>query len=331
MNYDQILSDPCPNCGKVGFVHLVRRQEAVAVRGQDFTVEAECFHCKACDTEFEAADGPDTLDLAYRAYREANGLVQPEQLKSWRQALGLKQSELATLLGWSTATVSRYENGALQDDAHDRAMKAAMTSSGLAVLVAAASGLPTEVRERLTAKVDRDLGSAQQLTSVVSHRISHAARVQVVWSKVCETVLFFAQGKGVSRTKLNKLLFYADFLHAKHFDTPITGLTYVRLPHGPVPDDYELLFSALHAEGVLDIAETLVGEYVSYMHTARRSPDIGVFTTTELQALVRVQAEFERTTAKDISERSHLEDAWSMTPAGQPVELSHSKALSLSL
>ena len=331
MNYNETLRDPCPNCGKVGHIHVLKERRAVDVREQSFTVDVESFKCDACGCEFEAVGAPDALALAYRQYRVANGLTQPEVLKNWRQSLGLKQAELATLLGWSTATVSRYENGALQDDAHDRAMRAAMTPTGFAELVRSAIGLLPETLEALRKKADEQLGSSAQLTSVICHRISNAASHALDWRKMCETVLFFSQGRGVYRTKLNKLLFYADFLHIKRFERSLTGLAYVRLPHGPVPDDYELLFSALHAEGVLDISETLVGEHIAYIHLAKRSPDIGLFDTAELQTLMKVRTEFEKTSAKEISDRSHTEDAWLKTPAGQHVSLVHAKTLSLSL
>ena len=331
MTYDEILSDPCPHCGKVGFIHLMQRDESVKVRGQAFAVSAEFFHCNSCETDFEAVDGPDVLDAAYRQYRDANGLVQPERLKEWRQSLGLKQAELALVLGWSTATVSRYENGALQDDAHDKAMRAAMTPDGLAELVRTAKGLSSDTNSKLQKLASQSLGSADQLAAVVASRISQSTSQALNWRKVSETVIYLCQGRGVSRTKLNKLLFYTDFLHIKHFGLPVTGLPYVRLPHGPVPNDYELIFTALHAKGVIDIMETEFGENVAYMHCARRGPDITVFSGTELQALAKVQTEFERVGANDISERSHKEDAWLKTPAGARVSLVHAKALSLSL
>jgi len=331
MNNQEVLHDPCPNCGEVGHLQVLNRNETVKVRGQAFGVQAEFFHCEACGEDFESADGPDSLASAYRQYRQANGLLQPEALKTWRQSLGLRQAELATVLGWSTATVSRYENGALQDDAHDRAMRAAMTGAGLAELVRAAKDLPDDTRVRLESQLDTLLGGPSQLATVVASRVSRAAPHSLNWSKVAESVVFLCQGRGVSRTKLNKLLFYADFLHAKYFGTLVTGLPYVRLPHGPVPDDYELVYAALHAEQHIDIVEALVGENIAYMHTARRGPDVTVFDDTELQALVKVNAEFSRVGAVEISERSHREDAWLKTPAGGHVSLVYAKFLSLTL
>lgn len=331
MNQNEVLHDPCPDCGKVGFIGLMHRQEDVKVRGQVFNVSYKQWHCSACDTIFSVSEGDDPLEIAYRAYRETNGLLQPEILKKWRQDLGLKQAELASLLGWSTATVSRYENGALQDDAHDRAMRAAMSPGGLSELVAAAQKMDSDVLKKLRIRVDELLGSSSQLTSVVSHRLSNVSSVNVNWRKVEEAVAFFSSGQGVARTKLNKLLFYVDFLHQKIFDSPVTGLVYVRLQHGPVPKNYELIYSAMAEEGILSIKEEMFGEYMSYVHKATRGADISIFSTSEKQALVRVLAEFERCSATEISERSHSEDAWKYTATGQEIALSYAETLSLGI
>lgn len=331
MNNNEILRSPCPNCGKSGFIRLFERVEPTTVKGQTFHVKVESYICDACECEFEAGDTVDSLDLAYRMYRDENGLLQPEKLKSWRTSLGLKQSELAALLGWSTATVSRYENGALQDDAHDRAMRAAMTNDGLAELVSAAKGLTEDVVERLRSNLEANAGTDAQLASVVAWRLSKSVSQAVDWKKVCETIVWLCQGRGVWRTKLNKFLFYADFLHTKHFGDPITGLSYVRLQHGPVPNKYELIFATLDLAGDIAIHEVVEGERISYLHLAKRAPDITAFARTELEVLMRVQREFEKVDATRISQRSHQEEAWTMTKPGHRVSLGYAKSLSLSL
>lgn len=330
MTNNEILNDPCPVCGKVGRIHLLQRSQDVKVRGECFNVRATVFHCAACESEFETADGQDALDTAYRAYRDANGLLQPEALKEWRKSLALKQSELASLLGWSPATVSRYENGALQDDAHDRSMRTAMTPDGLAALVAAVRGFPEEKLASLHKSVTKQLGSADQLAAVVCSRMSGTS-VPLHWEKLCESVLYFCQGKGVPRTKLNKLLFYVDFLHAKTFGVSVTGIGYVRLPHGPVPDGYQMLFVTLQEERLIDIVEEERGEHVAYVHHALRGPNVGVFSDSEMSALAHVKLELSRATATEISDRSHLEEGWIKTPTGANIPYVYAKSLSMNL
>jgi putative zinc finger/helix-turn-helix YgiT family protein len=333
MDIQQVISDPCPTCERTGGIEYLTREEQVKVKGEEFAVAAGYFHCRSCDTTFEAAGGTDSLALAYSKYRGKHGMVTPEQLRAWRLRLELKQSELATLMGWSTATVSRYENGALQDDAHDRAMKAAMTPEGLLALVDAADGLSEVVRQRLRAKANAAVGGAPSLLRVLTSRFAAVAgEVQFDLKKTTELVLYFCHGAKVPRTKLNKLLWYVDFLHAKHFGRAVTGMPYVRLQYGPVPESYELLFMAMQSDEVLEIqTEEFDDGWTAHYHVARRTPDLTAFSATELQALARVQAEFEKMTAKAIADRSHEEDAWKRTAMGAVVSVEHASTLTLSL
>ena len=44
----------------------------------------------------------------------------------------------------------------------------------------------------------------------------------------------------IYKTKLNKLLFYSDFINYYLNGTSISGAKYVHLPYGPVPDSYKV-------------------------------------------------------------------------------------------
>lgn len=309
--------------------------QAVTVKGEHFDVDAQYFHCASCEADFDAASSPDPLADAYSMYRAKHGLVTPEQLRAWRLRLELKQSELAAIMGWSTATVSRYENGALQDDAHDRAMKAAMTPEGLLAVVGAAENIPDVVRERLHAKANAEVGGTPSLLRVLSSRFAaHSAETSFDFRKTAEMVLYFCHATqgGVPRTKLNKLLWYADFLHTKYFGRPVTGMPYVRLQFGPVPESYELLFMALQSDKLLEIAtEEFEDGRVAHMHHALRAPELTALSPTELQAVARVQSELGALSAKAIAERSHTEEAWLTTPQGQLVDLRLAASLNLGL
>src|SRR5947208_1520217 len=48
-----------------------------------------------------------------------------------------------------------------------------------------------------------------------------------------------SKGTDVYKTKLNKLLFYADFTNYYLHGHSISGSSYVHLPYGPVPENYE--------------------------------------------------------------------------------------------
>ena len=60
-----------------------------------------------------------TLIKVYNEYRQRHKLLLPEEIKSIREQYGLSQRGFSRLLGWGDKTIFRYENGSLQDKAHD--------------------------------------------------------------------------------------------------------------------------------------------------------------------------------------------------------------------
>lgn len=331
MNMQDILKAPCPDCGASNSISLMSRPETVRVRGLNIEVNATAYVCSNCECEFHGPGASDSIELAHQRFRQIKGLMQPAQMKAWRIGLDLKQSELALLLGWSTATVSRYENGALQDDAHDRSMRAAMTPQGLLALAMVATELPEAVRNKLKTFAKHQTAAADQLDKVVSNRLREMGSPHLQWSKLCETVLFFCEGHGVWRPTLNKLLFYCDFLYAKHFNQTVTGLSYVGSKHGPVPNKYELIFATLQDVGVLQNVETTNGAYIAYQHRSVRKPDLSCFSEAELKVLREVRRKFGTMPAEKLEKLSYDEDASRCTPSGKRVALSRAKSLSISI
>ena len=60
---------------------------------------------------------------ARNAYRKSHGLLTSDQIVAIREMYGLSQVDLARLLGWGEATISRYESKAIQDEAYDNILE----------------------------------------------------------------------------------------------------------------------------------------------------------------------------------------------------------------
>lgn len=113
----------CVECGSYN-IDYVTRPEVVDVRGDEITVNASYWVCKDCSVEFEnLCEGNDYLAEAYEIYRKKYNMLAPQDIKALRIKYGLTQGELAQILGWGLATLSRYEKGSLQDFAHDKILK----------------------------------------------------------------------------------------------------------------------------------------------------------------------------------------------------------------
>jgi putative zinc finger/helix-turn-helix YgiT family protein len=146
---EKTTSDFCPNCEKESPLTWVRKTEDFDVRGEPIAVEVEFARCRACGEEFEnSRSAIDPYAAAYRAYRARKGMRQPEEIREFRTQHGLTRKEFSELLGIGIATLSRYENGALQREAHDRAIELAIEPGALARLVADNPGVLDETKTR---------------------------------------------------------------------------------------------------------------------------------------------------------------------------------------
>lgn len=129
------MLDYCLNCDYENEIKPARETVKVTVRGEDFDVTEEFYKCPVCGEKFTSSLGHDALDEAYREYRHRHDMLQPEEIRHWRENHELTQIELSSLLDWDVATLSRYENGALQEKSEDTLFKFIMAPQNLLNLI----------------------------------------------------------------------------------------------------------------------------------------------------------------------------------------------------
>lgn len=114
----------CDTCGTERDCHIVLRDETYPVRGERVTVRAKVLICNVCGTDlFDVALDERNVELAFREYRRRRGLVSKDDIIRTRAMHNLSQEGLATLLGWSSDTVERYELGALPSAPHSEQLR----------------------------------------------------------------------------------------------------------------------------------------------------------------------------------------------------------------
>ncbi len=323
----------CPNCEKETELEVIRATEVVEVRGEPIEVDAEFFKCTECGTDFENTRGPDALVLAYREYRRRHDMLQPEQIRDWRKQYGLTQNELSKILGWGGVTLSRYENGALHSEAHEKILRLAMEPHNLRKLIEEApDALPEDKRERLLGELHAADEEACSFERLFEERFGQYAPDEfsgfrrLDWRKLFNAIIYFCS-EGQPKTKLNKLLFYADFKHFKEYSVSITGARYVHLQYGPVPDDYDYYFAELSREQYLAVEEEIIGAYTSFKCVARTEPDLRAFEQTERHVLEEVFKHFREFGSVKIMEFSHEETAYAATTEGERISYLYAKDL----
>jgi len=108
----------CPTCMKDREFEIRKEMETYPVKGESITIEADVTYCNVCGEQIwnqELDDG--NIMSAFRAFREKNKLLQPEEIRSIREKYDLTQVAFAQILGLGEKTIARYETGSLQDAA----------------------------------------------------------------------------------------------------------------------------------------------------------------------------------------------------------------------
>jgi putative zinc finger/helix-turn-helix YgiT family protein len=299
----------CPNCEKESPLTVVRHTEDFNVRGEIIRVETEFYRCQECGEEFDNSKSAiDPYEVAYREYRSRKGWLQPEDIRDFRTQRSLTQKELSDLLGIGIATLNRYENGALQSEAHDRAIQLAMEPRNFSRLVANSQDVLGEVKKRkiLNQLAEEVEISWLEITRDIFGRYpadGFSGYKQFDLAKFFEAIKYFCFQDRVYKTMLMKLLFYADFGHFKDYAVSITGARYARLPFGPVPDQFERWLAALVCdEGGVRKEEEWHQDYPGEVYVGQEAPDLSIFATSELRVLAAVKERFQEYGARRISD-----------------------------
>ena len=327
----------CPNCEKETELELIRATEDIEVRGEKIPVNMEYYRCLSCGEEFEDPQSDDDpLDKAYREYRRRHQMVQPEEIRSLRKAYGLTQNEMAKLLGWGGATLSRYENGALQDEAHEKTLRLVMEPRNLLRLI---EGTPSALLEEKRKHLTRQLWAAEKeafsFLKIYEERFGKYKANEfsgyraLDLAKLFDVMLFFCRD-GILKTVLNKLIFYSDFKHFKEYAVSITGARFARAPFGPAPDKWQYYLTLLIDEGALRGDEIFYDQDITGEKlTSEKHPDLNEFSETELLILASVKKHFNGWTAKQISDFSHNEKGYIETPNGRLISYEYAEDLQI--
>jgi uncharacterized phage-associated protein len=135
--------------------------------------------------------------------------------------------------------------------------------------------------------------------------------VKPSFEKVAHYVIFFARQVNPMKTRLNKLLFYADFLHFKRSGYAISGCNYRAIPYGPVPSHFRELFGILETEKYIQIEEELSENgHMGERFLALKAFDASLFTEQELEDMNEVVNRLGEMNTQDLIHLSHGEHAW---------------------
>lgn len=316
----------CPRCEAEQETEVRRKQETLNVRGEAIVVDADVRICRVCGEEIVDPLLDDvTLLRAYEAYRTKHGFLGPMEVRRIRTDHGLTQREMARLLGWSPATVNRYERVGCMSQAHNTALRMLTDPQGMKRLLdERARELTPEELARFAAAFGEQAATIEQ-ADLVAYAQMHVPKATL--GRVAAMIAVLAGTAGVYTTKLMKLMFYADFAHYRSHATSISGGTYVHAPYGPILDQYDLILPLLRIMGSIDVEDRYGRGWSGALIKSRSQEAERIFTPSELFTMREVVKRFANMDAKRISEISHREKAWRETQDGQKIPYSYATSL----
>lgn len=336
----------CSKCDNMVGAILKNKDEEYEIRKDKFHINAEVFFCPYCNEElFDEEVDSKNLEKVYNLYREKYNLLTVAQIKAIREKYGLSQRAISRLLDWGEVTYSRYENGALQDSVHNEVMELINDPKNmLEIYKKNSSALSFYVRDGLEKRLDmlisnntagnvifffeRFLMGDQKINEYTGYR-------QFSLDKLKDIILYIVSSqKVILKTKLNKLLWYIDFLFFKTYSVSLTGCTYVRLPYGPIPDNYDDIINLMIRENLIEKneiifnhAKGIVGEgLIPKMKISQLK-----FSDDEIKVMNYVVEYFKKFNCVEIKEYSHREKAYKETEEQDKISYELAKKLSLDL
>lgn len=110
----------CGFCGREQEVSIQKKEKSFVVRGEKISAKVTIATCTVChevisDEKMEK----ENETLVYGEYRKKMNLLFPAEIKRIRDRYGISQAAFASFFGFGEKTITRYENGAVQDIPHD--------------------------------------------------------------------------------------------------------------------------------------------------------------------------------------------------------------------
>ena len=255
-------------------------------------------------------------------YRAKYSIPFPEQIIAIREKYDISATKMSDILGFGTNSYRQYESGEIPSQSNARLIQLAEDPHEFKKLVDLCSSLESKTRVKLYHKLQ--LVSEEQKNTKFEKLLENyffeaclpnnfTGYKKPNIKKFTEMVIFFTEKLQPWKTKLNKLLFYADFLMYKQSGFSISGVKYRAIPMGPVPNNFNSIFEYLSNNNEVDIYYTTFhdrGAGEQFKSNPDRKFNSELFTEKELMVLGDISKRFKHTSTDEIIETSHKERAW---------------------
>jgi len=258
----------------------------------------------------------------HNAYRAEVGIPNTDEIIAVRAKYDVSAKAMSEILGLGTNSYRTYENGTVPAEAQGNLITVCRNPVFFRSLVEKNNDLGDAQKQRILTKlqpvIEKHNRSAmyQSLKSQMLNRGDESSAFtgfkRFSFDKITSVIQYYSTIEKTFQTKMNKLLFYSDFLHFKNHGHSITGARYSAIQRGPVPTCYRTIYGELDSEAKkVILVDFDFGDYWgSYFQTLCDQNWSDLFSVEEIETLNFVQKRFKGISTNEIIEISHEEDAW---------------------
>lgn len=125
----------------------------------------------------------------------------------------------------------------------------------------------------------------------------------------------------LGKTKLNKIIFFCDYFSYRELGNTISGDTYVKQNHGPVPTHIKKTLSSLIENNEITESVGNIHGYTIYKFVSLSPSNLDVFSPREVSIIDSVISQSRKKNAKLSSDISHECIGWKLAELGENINL----------
>lgn len=302
---------------------LMKAYRTMDFRKETFKVVFQYYQCEDSGEQFTTTALDEVnMNQVYNQYRDRLNIPFPDEMIRIREKYGLSAARMSEILGFGVNTYRQYEAGEMPSLANAKLISMVEEPRNFIEMVELCATIDEKSKTRYIQKAELLAEEKKRNQFQLNFRAyllgNHHADIYSGYrnpnlEKFTEMVVYFSERLAPYKTKMNKLLFYADFLMFKQCCFSISGVRYKAIDKGPVPNNYQSIFEYLSNNEVIDICTTeFPNGHTGEQFKARkdRAFDAGLFTEEELKTLDKVATTFKKANTNTMVELSHLEEAW---------------------
>lgn len=135
---------------------------------------------------------------------------------------------------------------------------------------------------------------------------------ELVYENAVLYFIKYCNNQYLHSTKLNKLLYYLDFIYFRDHKKSVTGDVYIHQGYGPVPSRVDDILALLKNNGVIDTEAISYkdGELIQFKLKDPKIFNEEIFSLDQKKLLKQICDEFGNWPTDKIVSQTHLEAPW---------------------